>query len=510
MSRFPLLRVWRPRLLVAATGFLISAVSPSALLAAHVDNEDDEKASRPKSSIFPPAAVPDLETIPRRGIARDFRLIAHTDLGRAGADNNGNSLAWKDDCLYIGHRGDEAGLLVLNSKTLKIINELPRVIGSNTQEHRVVADLNLLLVMGFGPGSSGVNILQVWDNADCVKPVLRSTVDFGAGRPHEFFVWRDPSVPSRVLAYQTISGGPAAAEKPGLRVIDVSNKSAPVLVATFDLRDFGVPRNEAASPSNQNTAQSNGIHSISVRDDGKRVYVSHQDAGFFILDSERIATGSSCDTSHLENDPCLRLVNPDVNARLDLSPPGRGNAHSAVKVPGKDVIILGQEVLGSASCPWGWVRIVDIRFENSPTQISTFLLPENLLENCATAGPVAIATASDFTAHNQTVLKNLVLISWRGAGTRAIDISNPFMPHEVGYFFPQTVVGASGRRVRIHMASYPNIKDGLVYVLDRFNGLFVLKYTGPFHEEVDAVKGPCTGNASPVEDIGLLQGNCTP
>jgi len=502
MSRFPLLRKKRAAVLVAAAGFLISAVWLSPLLAAN--------PSRPVPTIFPPAAVPDLETIPPPGIFRNFLLVAHTDLGRAGADNNGNSLAFKNNCLYIGHRGDEAGLVVLNATTLQIINELPRVIGSNTQEHRGVADLNLLLVMGFGSGSTGVNILQVWDNTDCVNPVLQSTVDYGAGRPHEFFVWRDPTVPSRVLVYQTISGGPAAAETPSLRVIDVSNKSAPVLLATFDLRDFGVPRNEAASLSNQNTAQNNGIHSISVRDDGKRVYVAQQDAGFFILDSERLATGVSCDTSHLGANPCLRLVNPDVNARLDFSPPGRGNTHSAVKVPGKDLIILSHEVLGSTSCPWGWVRIADIRFEKSPKQISTFLLPENLVENCATVGPVAIATASDFTSHNPTPLKNLLLITWRGAGTRAIDISNPFMPHEVGYYFPQTAVGADGRRVRIHTASYPNIKDGLVYVLDRFNGLFVLRYTGPFHEEVDAIKGPCTANASPVEDIGLLKGTCTP
>ena len=146
----------------------------------------------------------------------------------------------------------------------------------------------------------------------------------------------------------------------------------------------------------------------------------------------------------------------------------------------------------------------------TPKQISTFLLPENLVENCPTVGPIAIATGSDFTSHNPIPLKNLLLISWRGAGTRAIDISNPFMPHEVGYYFPQTAVGPDGRRVRIHMASYPVIKDGLVYVLDRFNGLYILKYSGPFHEEVDAIKGPCWGNASPVEDVGTLKGGCTP
>src|SRR5262245_44460076 len=117
-------------------------------------------------TIYKPRAMPDLETIPRSGISRNFYLVAHTDLGRAGADNNGNSLAFKDDCIYVGHRGDEAGLVVLDAYTLDIINELPRVVGSNTQEHRAIADLNLLVVMGFGSsaaGTTGVNMFQVWD-----------------------------------------------------------------------------------------------------------------------------------------------------------------------------------------------------------------------------------------------------------------------------------------------------------------------------------------------------------
>ena len=457
----------KARVLLLTMALLSSALWFSSSVA-------DVNPSRPVATIFPPAAVPDLERIPPPGIFRNFRLVAHTDLGRAGEDNNGNSIAFKDNCIYIGHRGDESGLVILDATSLNIINQLPSVSGSNTQEHRTVSDLNLLLVMGFGPGSSGVNVLQVWDIADCVHPIHRSTVDFGAGRPHEFFVWRDPTQPARVLAFQTISGGPAAAETPSLRVIDMSNKTAPVLLATFDLRDLGVPRNEAASQANGFAPQNNGLHSISVRDDGKRVYLAHQDAGFLMLDSTPLATATGCDISHLAGNPCLRPVNPDVNARLDFSPPGRGNTHSAVKVPGKELIVLSHEVLGSTSCPWGWVRIVDIRFEMTPKQISTFLLPENLVENCPTVGPIAIATGSDFTSHNPIPLKNLLLISWRGAGTRAIDISNPFMPHEVGYYFPQTAVGADGRRVRIHMASYPVIKDGLVYVLDRFNGLSLL------------------------------------
>ena len=247
-----------------------------------------------------------------------------------------------------------------------------------------------------------------------------------------------------------------------------------------------------------------------MSDDGKRVYLAHNDAGFLILDSTPLAVEAPCIVSHLDANPCLQLVNPDTSVRLDFKPFGPGKTHSAVKVPGKDLVILTHEFFRSTECPWGWVRIVDVGFDPQPKQISTFLLPENLVENCPIIGQQAIDTRSDYTSHNPTPLANLLLISWRGAGTRAIDISNPFTPHEAGFYFPQTSVRPDGDLARIHMASYPVIKDGLIYVLDRFNGLFVLKYSGPFHEDVSAIAGPCMGNASPILDIGALKGTCSP
>jgi hypothetical protein len=43
------------------------------------------------------------------------------------------------------------------------------------------------------------------------------------------------------------------------------------------------------------------------------------------------------------------------------------------------------------------------------------------------------------------------------------------------------------------MWSYPSIKDGLIYVVDLRNGLYVLDYNGQFEREV--------------ERIGFLEGN---
>jgi hypothetical protein len=40
---------------------------------------------------------------------------------------------------------------------------------------------------------------------------------------------------------------------------------------------------------------------------------------------------------------------------------------------------------------------------------------------------------------------------------------------------------------KVVMWSYPIIKDGLIYVVDVRNGLYILKYHGPFEQEVTAI-----------------------
>jgi len=78
-------------------------------------------------------------------------------------------------------------------------------------------------------------------------------------------------------------------------------------------------------------------------------------------------------------------------------------------------------------------------------------------------------------AHNPTVLENLVFVGWLGHGVRAIDISNPFNPREVGHARPVPWGD---------IMTYPDIHDGLIYVGDNHTGLHVLKYAGPHADEV--------------------------
>ena len=54
-----------------------------------------------------------------------------------------------------------------------------------------------------------------------------------------------------------------------------------------------------------------------------------------------------------------------------------------------------------------------------------------------------------------------------------------------------------GERVdqKVVMWSYPVIQDGLIYTVDLRNGLYILKYNGPYSHEVDSV-GFLEGNSN--------------
>ena len=160
--------------------------------------------------------------------------------------------------------------------------------------------------------------------------------------------------------------------------------------------------------------------------------------------------------------------------------------HSAVRVPGRDLLVTTEEVYPApfgAGCPWGHVRMVDVTDNAQPTVVGEYKLPEN------DASCTADAPMTAFTAHNATTTKNLALVTWYAGGLQAIDISDPSAPAQLAEFRPEPLAavtvedpGLGGHKVE--MWSYPIIKDGLIYVIDSRNGLYALRYSGRFGEEI--------------------------
>ena len=193
-----------------------------------------------------------------------------------------------------------------------------------------------------------------------------------------------------------------------------------------------------------------------------------------------------------------------TRSRLDVHPPFSSlptGIHSAVFVPDRPAQVRGNTAGRPAyvwlsdensGCPLMHARIASVESETTPVLVGAFAIPDNRMEEClsqANTEPSGEPRRSvPQQNHNPTVFRNLVFTSWYGHGLRAIDISNPYSPREVGHALtlPHGVT-----------RSYPVFKDGLIYWTDSDTGLHVARYTGPRAEEL------------PGPGSGIYEGNAT-
>jgi hypothetical protein len=252
------------------------------------------------------------------------------------------------------------------------------------------------------------------------------------------------------------------------------------------------------------------VHSMGVSADGTRTYLAMEAGQFLVLDTTAVAKGIppgrvlSMNTDLLTQ-PVDRPIWGQTPAESGAVPAickhACPNGHSAVKVPGRSLVFTTDEVYGtytdpSAGCPWGWARLIDIADPAHPKIVGEFKTFQDEESFCN--GPNNDKLTAQFTSyssHNPTVLRNLAIVAWHSGGLQVVDTSDPAHPQQAGSFAP-TALGtvatedpALGRGPnKVIMWSYPIIKDGLIYVVDVRNGLYVLRYSGPHAQEVSAIK----------------------
>jgi hypothetical protein len=232
--------------------------------------------------------------------------------------------------------------------------------------------------------------------------------------------------------------------------------------------------------------QSGNLHSLSISNDGRQGYLAHLTGGVGVIDTSEVAKGVK--------KPSIRVVTPPTDAPKWDGP----GPHSAVKVWGKDYMLITDEVyglalaaLGGHGCPWGWMRMVDIKDPVKPKVVSEYKLPQNEQDFCTQD---AAHPTTSFAAHNPTLTKNIAFITWHSGGLQAVDISDPAKPTQLTEFVATPVIPIlqedpilSSGGDKVVAWSYPIIKDGLIYFVDVRNGLYVMKYSGPYAKEVSGV-----------------------
>lgn len=422
----------------------------------------------------------------------------------------------------------------------------------------------MLMVRAAATGTGGDVITYTLDPETCMP------LDDGHTAPgvlaHEFYLWHDPQNPNRFLVISQTYGS----QDEDLVVTAITDEETgevlrePLMLASFTLEDVGgplrsqLPNDEGLYPDGnfpdyshltdqwgrpgaEQAVQVNNLHSGSLSDDGERFYVAGGTAGFYILNTERIARhsneelmsgqlcsqrstnvwqdgeiGSIIDVERLpavaddcvhpvlnsdpgvlamlesdrsEVDRLVRYTRLEERSRFDFAPPmiALAGVHSAVPVPGRPSLtadntedrpayVLITEEWPFGPCPERGMRMISVASETNPMMIGSHAMSDSVVQNCLDQPQVPGATIRPMMhAHNPTVLENIAFINWQGHGVRAVDISNPFNPREVGHARPVPWGD---------VMTYPDFHDGLIYVGDNHSGLHVLKYTGPRADEL--------------------------
>ncbi|HVF53579.1 MAG TPA: hypothetical protein VNC78_08215 [Actinomycetota bacterium] len=421
--------------------------------------------------------------------------IGHEPLMNRGMNA---ALAVRGDYAYVGSRTDglhpNAGLMVVDISDPAAPSVVHQIgppaagnIGETTREMRIWPEKELLIVLNLASNCSYLihecsptsatmdDVFRFFDisgeNAAAPKLVGEYVPSVN---PHEFFLWDDPKRPGRALMYMSTPGGGTQ-----LLVTDISR------AAEGEFEEIATWTTVIPEQGD------NRLHSLSVSNDGTRGFIAYLQGGFFVIDTSQIAKGVP--------EPKIELVTPLQN-RVFWEGPG---AHSAVKLYGRPYVVVTDEVYGEIpvllaghGCPWGWMRVVDIRNPAAPKVVSEYTLPENNDEFCAslTDNTPDRNTLASYAAHNPTVTKNLVFVTWHAGGVQVVDLHDPAAPTQVAEFKPEPLPAVvtedpvlSSGRDKVVMWSYPVIQDGLIYVVDVRNGLYILEYSGPYQNEVVGV-----------------------
>ncbi len=428
-----------------------------------------------------------------------FELVGHSPLLARGMNA---APAVIGDYLYVGSRTeggthDDAGVLIVDVSdpaNPQVAGQIgppeQALLGMTSRELRAVPDKNWLIVMNFAcstdihactrdvnqfgtRGTAETNNIRIYDVSNPTSPALISRTQVGsvtvtaATVPHEFFLWRDPNDADRILLFMSTPLGP-----PSFRILDISDPTDVQTLVTWDPFQEGL----VDEPPGSNAL----LHSVTASEDGHTAYLSMTGAGVSIIDTSEVIDGVQ--------DPAITgITTPE--SRVDYSPPWAPGTHSTVTIPGRDLLLVTDEVYPvpvSPGCPWGWARMVDIADPANPTIVGEYKMQVNDPEVCPQSNGPEFVT---YTAHNPTVTENLALITWHSGGLRLVDTTDPTAMETITTFKPDPLPSVNIEDPALGgdpllMWSYPIIKDGLIYVVDIRNGLYILRYHGPYDEQI--------------------------
>ncbi len=430
---------------------------------------------------------------------KNFRVVGHSYfkgpwLTQAARDEGVgagiNSVRVYDGIAYMGgYNGPPTmfGALIADvsdPKNMEALSFIPCQVGTRCPYLRVNNERKILV---FGSGRNGANPDQppagvptdsgwsFWDVSDPRNPTFLS----------HFSIAPDGSTHGMEIDDQYLYGcGETTTTQPRdeLQIIDYTDPTFPFMASTLHIT--GQRAGEEFEPQDRlnpdGSDQIISCHEITIHKD--RLYISYRDAGLVIVD----VTDRSL---------------PQIIAQLDYVPPFNGGslgaAHTSAPVivdPDEhpSLVVHTDEIF---TCPPGSGRIIDVSDVENPEVldgdreanlqvISTFRIPHvsDVIDHDTGEFVCLPGQQSSHLPWFDQRSPSLFYNAWYDQGVRAWDISNPFMPREVGYYLSPKY--ASFGRVDRHTRTvFQDPGTDLLYVTDGSGGgLTVLDWKGDIPE----------------------------
>ena len=389
--------------------------------------------------------------------------------------------------------------------------------GITSRELRVWPAQKLLIVMNFrcsfalhactpGNDQQFPYDLAFYSLANPLNPRLISTyVPTSASglqvKPHEMYLWQDPANPGRALLWISTPQLSSDPTVPNMLIVDISgvpHGGTPVLIAQGNWNElYENGGNETFFQDDLYT------HSMAPTADGRTTYLSMEGGEMLVLDTSSVVKSDPPPGTviSLNND----LISPPANRPIWGNPISTctkqcPEGHSSVPIPGRPYVLTTDEIYGTYTdptfgCPWGWVHLISVTDPTHPQIVGEYKIAQDDQSFCGSPGDdPATEQFTSYSSHNPTVLPDLAFVDWHSGGVQAIDLADPTNPQQAGWFSPSPLSSVAtedpalnGGPNKVTMWSYPIIYNGLIYVMDIRNGLYILAYTGPHWPEVATI-----------------------
>ncbi|HVH27388.1 MAG TPA: hypothetical protein VM818_11525 [Vicinamibacterales bacterium] len=415
------------------------------------------------------ARAPGESPAPAPGNGSRIRHLSYSD---QGGRPDGVQVMVNRGHVYVGHMFSD-GVTILDAadpRQLKPVGFFTA--GGNTRTHHLqVADDLLLLANG-----ANIVAMQSYDNmrgyfennlADSItnrKPFRSGLSIHDISSPEEMKEIAFLEIPGFGINRLWWPGGRYAyvsAHFDGftdhiLCIVDLNTITKPEIVSRWWLPGMHRAGGETSSvPAGRRVA----LHHMLTA--GDRGYAAWRDGGL---------------TIHDISDP----AKPTLVSRINWSPPFPGGTHTALPLPGRDLLVVADEA-NAEKCAKGTFHtfVVDMRAPENPVPIATLPTPHE--QDFCTIGV--------FGPHNlhenrpgSFQSEETIFATYNNAGVRVFDIRDAFAPKELAYWVPPTPTKLIDPRPNVSLAAKTAdvyvMTDGVMYVSDWNAGLHVLQYEG--------------------------------